>query len=309
MESTIRTAATGLGLGRVTAMSPVDGGLSNDMWRVGTDEGEFAIKVMRVHADSAGFQDSIESAFVVEKRAFRAGVPCPEPMPTSEGRALLRAEGTWVRAHRWCEGTAAAPGECLEEAGHLLARIHRVGRRSTGAISDRPHGGHAWRALGDQGGLPALLADQLRAAATRLARLESMTAVSAHRRVELADSHGDLDPKNTLRSAEQLLAVDWDAAGRRSLERESVGLALDWATGITSFHRVLSAYTGSTGLRLPAEPWVFGGWVAALSDWLVFNVEHRAESDLGRREASQTCDRLLALHRDLDAHLAVLSAL
>ena len=299
-------AAEGFGLGQIEAMVRVEGGLSNDMWRVTTTSGEFAVKVMRAHADAADFRDNIEAAFTIERNAFRADISCPEPMSTVEGQALLRADGHWLRAHRWCEGSSPRPGDRLEDAGSLLARIHRAGGHGVRAINDQPRETGTWAALADEPGLPERLSAQLRSAAQELARLEAATAASPHLVTTYADSHGDLDPKNTLVAAGRLLAVDWDAAGPRPIAREAVSLALDWSENVDGFRRVLTAYAGSSGTTLPTHAWVFGGWVAALSGWLTYNVEQRADTDLGLREASGTCARLLALHHALDEHVTAL---
>lgn len=306
VEATMVKAAESFGLGQVEAMVRVEGGLSNDMWRVTTTSGEFAVKVMRAHADAPDFRDKVEAAFTIERNAFRAGIPCPEPTSTAEGHALLQVDGDWLRAHRWCEGNSPDPGDRLEDAGHLLARIHRAGGHSVRTLDDRPRVTGTWAALAEQPRLPEPLSEQLRSAAPELALLEAATAASPHLVTKFADSHGDLDPKNTLVASGRLLAVDWDAAGPRPIAREAVSLALDWAENAEGFRRALSAYADRSGTTLPTEVWVFGGWVAALGGWLTYNVEQRADTDLGLREASGTCARLLALHRALDEHVSVL---
>ena len=306
VETMMAKATEGFGLGRVRTMIRVEGGLSNEMWRVATESGEFAVKVMRAHADAAEFRDNVEAAFKIERSALRAGIPCPEPKPTPEGLALLRVDGAWLRAHRWCEGSNPSPGDHLEDAGFLLAKIHRAGRKSVRTLDDQPRQGRTWDALAELPGLPGPLSDQLRSAAPELARLEAATAASSRLVTEYADSHGDLDPKNTLFASGQLLAVDWDAAGPRSIAQEAVCLALDWAEDVEGFRRVLTAYADSSATTLPPEAWTFGGWVAALSGWLIYNVEQRADTDLGLREASETCARLLSVHRTLDEHVSAL---
>lgn len=304
MEAIVVKGAEGFGLGRVEATSRVEGGLSNDMWHVRTAEGEFAVKVMRAHAETDGFRGSIEAAFQIEMNAFRTGVPCPEPKATPEGHALLRVDGQWLRAHRWHMGTVPDPAENLSAAGVLLARIHRAGEAVQRPLEDELMGIRRWTALAKITGLPGHVPDQLRRAAPDLAKLESKTLTSRGLLTGFVASHGDLDPKNTLLAGERLLAVDWDAAGPRSFAREAVSLSLDWSDDITGFRRRLAAYAESSGTTIPAEPWVFGGWVEALSGWLVYNAEQRAHTHLGLREVSTTCSRLLALHQALDEYVS-----
>lgn len=304
METIAMRGSDGFGLGRVEATSRVVGGLSNDMWHVRTAEGEFAVKVMRAHAETAGFRGNVEAAFQIEMNAFRSGVPCPEPKATPEGHALLRVDGHWLRAHRWHEGTVPDPAENLSAAGALLARIHRAGHVVKRPLEDELMGIRRWTALARLTGLPGLVSDQLRRAAPDLARLESKTLTSRGLLTGFVASHGDLDPKNTLLADGRLLAVDWDAAGPRSFAREAVSLSLDWSDDITGFRRTLAAYAESSGETIPDEPWVFGGWVEALSGWLVYNAEQRAHTHLGLREVSATCSRLVALHQALDEYMS-----
>lgn len=309
MKTMMGTVADGFGLGDVDGTARVAGGLSHEMWRVSTPRGTFAVKVMRAHADAPDFRESIEAAFAIESRAFRAGVPCPEPIEASEGRALLRVGCLWVRAHRWCEGEVPHPPDHLEDAGSLLAQIHRVGGQSVRTLDDRPRDGRTWSALAERSELPAPLAGQLRSAAPELARLEAATAAGPRRATAFVDSHGDLDPKNSLVSSGRLLAVDWDAAGPRPIVREAVTLALDWSEDVDGFRSVLSAYTAASGITVPRDAWVLGGWVQALTGWLAFNLERRADTDLGRHEAAATSERLLSLHHSLDEYVSALATL
>src|SRR5690242_7846132 len=96
------------GLGR-PAGEPVRvaGGLSNELWRVVTDQGVYAVKRMVVHADRPDFVSNVEAAYGVERRAWERGVPMPEPVPVG-GRALAEVDGGLFRVHRWAEGR---PGE------------------------------------------------------------------------------------------------------------------------------------------------------------------------------------------------------
>ncbi|HEX7350957.1 hypothetical protein [Brachybacterium sp.] len=218
-------------------------------------------------------------------------------------------DGSWWRGHRWCEGTSPSPGDHLEDAGVLLAEIHRAGEKSARALDDQAREARTWGALAELPGLPGPLSDQLCSAAPELAQLGAATAASAHLVTEHADSHSDLDPKNTLFASGRLLAVDRDAAGPRSIAQEAVCLALDWAEDVDGFRRVLTAYADSSGTALPTEAWAFGGWVAALTGWLTCNVEKRSGTGLGLHEASETCARLLSVHRALDEHVLALSDL
>ncbi|WP_224278466.1 phosphotransferase [Nocardioides lacusdianchii] len=255
-------------LGRPTAVRPVTGGLSNEMWKLDTSTGAFAVKVMRAHTDEPGFRDNIERAHAIEAAAFRRGVPCPEPMLAAGGDCLAVVAGDLVRVHRWVEGRPVQPYAWLEEVGELTARIHNVSEHFDDVLDDEPRDEETWAGLADHAEMPHLLAQHLRRAAPRLAELEAHTAANGVR-TRHASSHGDLDPKNALSVGDTLVALDWDAAGPQSVIREASTVALDWSTDPRGFQRVIAAYGRTAGVFPPAEPWVLGGWVAAWGGWLV----------------------------------------
>lgn len=238
------------GLGRpVAAPVRVPGGLSNELWRLTTTGGVFAVKRMVVNAGRPDFVANVEASFAVELRAWRAGVPMPEPVPDA-GCALASVDGSWFRVHRWVPGRAGM--SAAGDAAGLLAAIHAAGDPRWAPAPDFAWDGARWGA--DVAGL-----------ARRVA--------GGPGRVLLVDSHGDLDRKNTLLSAEGvLMAVDWDAAGPVGAVQEAASLALDWSDGSPqSFAEAVRAYTRCSGLIVPAEPWVFAAWVAGQGGWLDYS--------------------------------------
>lgn len=304
----VQEVAEAFSLGEHLDSTMVPGGLSNDLWRLETNTGTFAVKVMRANASMPDFHGNIEAAYAIEKNAYQRGVLCPEPVGLDDGHCLTEVSGELVRVHRWVDGHAVDASRWLEQAGSLVAEIHGAAEPFIAALDDEPWDADGWASLGDHAGLPADLAQMLRDAAPALAELESVTAAPGLETSHV-DSHGDLDPKNTLAVDDSLMALDWDAAGPRPVAREATSVALDWSTDIVEFQRVLAAYTRRSGVRVPAEPWVLGGWVSALGGWLVFNATSRAGVPLGHNEARQTCKRLMRLHARLDRYLAALRSI
>ena len=80
------------GLGDPTAEpARVPGGLSNDLWRLSTGHGTYAVKRMVVNAGRPGFVRNVEASYQVERHAYRAGVPMPEPVPDPRTARALAA--------------------------------------------------------------------------------------------------------------------------------------------------------------------------------------------------------------------------
>jgi hypothetical protein len=265
----------------------VSGGLSNELSRLATREGVFAVKRMVVNADRPDFVGNVERAFEVERRAGAAGVPMPQPIAVpSTGRALAELEGSLFRVHRWVDGQPAVGSAA--DAAALAAYIHAVGNPRWELMADA-----GWDA-GRWGADLAALARRVRAGPERML---------------IVDSHGDLDRKNTLLSADGvLMALDWDAAGPVSAVHEAVSVAMDWSDGDpTVFLDAVQIYGRRSGVSVPAQPWVFGGWVAAKGGWLDYNAMHRGDSPLGRAEVAATLACLSKLTVDLDCLLTAMA--
>jgi Ser/Thr protein kinase RdoA (MazF antagonist) len=266
----------------------VPGGLSNELWRVVTESGRYAVKRMVASVDRPDFVANIEASSQIERRACAGGVPMPRPIaePVSGG-ALARVGESLVRVHEWVDPT---PGDIsvLEVMG-LLGRIHAVG----GPRLDERRSGvwesHRW--------------------GQEITVLAARVAARTPARLLAVDSHRDLDRKNVLRSEHDVLALDWDAAGPVPMVQEVVAVALDWGgTDPVAFRAAVDAYRSAPGIELPAEPWVFGAWVAGQGEWLDYNADHRFDTELGRDEVTAARDRLSGLAASIDELLDALRA-
>jgi Ser/Thr protein kinase RdoA (MazF antagonist) len=281
------------GLGRLQTAEAVAGGLSNELWRVETDTGRYAVKVMRTNADRPDFRTNIEHAFAIEERAYRAGVRCPRPVPAPSGGCLIDVAGLFVRIHEWVDGTAPDPVAARPLLAPLLAGIHAASPQLSQPVEDEPWSADEWLALADRTQGP-LLAARLAAASPALADLESVTSAQGLA-VTWVDTHGDLDPKNTLLVSGHLLALDWDAAQPEPAAREAAAMALDWTTDPQAFAQVVAAYRAQSPQPVPAQPWVLGGWVSALGGWLIHNAERSEDHPRHGREATSALERLMHL--------------
>lgn len=283
----IDRVAAGFDLGRpLRTPSPISGGLSNRLWRLDTDRGAFAVKHMVANADRPAFVDNVEAAFAIERRAWAAGVPLPEPIadPT-DGHALARIDDALVRVHRWVDGTPGAGSPV--EAAELLARIHTAGRPRRAPTPSPPWTGRGWD--------------------TDVADLARRVAPGPDH-VLVVDSHGDLDRKNALRRTDGVLvALDWDAAAPVGAVHEAVGVALDWSdAGPDLFADAVAAYARRSGVVVPAEGWVFAGWVAAQGGWLDYNATHRAGTAASDAQVRATLAALRRVAGRLDELLTAL---
>ncbi|MFI7628511.1 phosphotransferase enzyme family protein [Microbispora rosea] len=268
--------AFGLGLA-VTRGLRVAGYYHNEVWRLDTITGAYAVKRL---------PPSAAPAVEIEVSAWRAGLPVPEPVPSpATGAYVVPVGDGCVRVHRWLDGKAPAlddlSPELSEAMGELVAAVHTAGRDIAPQEPPRadPYGHPATD--------PAYGLAGLAAATARPAGVGTLTM-----------SHGDLHPKNALLRLDGSLAIiDWDTAGPYVAEQEAAGMALDWAArldGSADLDRFDAAVYGyrKAGGDIPAEPWVFGGWVRGYLAFL---------DGAGRNEPTGTLARLHWVEANLDA--------
>jgi Ser/Thr protein kinase RdoA (MazF antagonist) len=218
----------GLGLA-VTRGVRVTGYYHNEMWRVDTITGAYAVKRLPSQA---------EPAVEIEVNAWKSGIPVPAPIPSPATGGYLAAFGdSSMRVHRWLNGRAPAlddlsPG-LSARMGELVAAVHATGRAT--APQELP--------ADDPDRADDL--DDLEAATVRPAGAGTLTM-----------SHGDLHPKNALLCPDGTLAlIDWDTAGAYVAEREAVGMALDWAArldgsvDLARFDAAVEGYRRSGGVQ------------------------------------------------------------
>ncbi|MCY1143959.1 hypothetical protein OWR29_38690 [Actinoplanes sp. Pm04-4] len=269
--------------------------------------------------------------------------PIAEP---GSGRALVRVDGELFRVHRWVDGRAAdsaaaqaaelladihaagAPrweefadhgwdgGRWGAEIASLADRVrsaplqmltvdsHRdLDRKNALRRGDGTLLALDWDAAGPVGAVQEAVAVALDWAATEAGdpsphgeddRQRGASGVP-HARADSGVRPGKEAPGKEAPGKE---APDVSAAGQNGDRRVS--------DRTDAFADAVAAYCRRSGVAVPAEPWVFGGWVAALGGWLDYNADHRADEEIGRTEIAATRRRLRALADNMDAWLDAL---
>ncbi len=315
--------------------TPVEGGLTNRLWRLTTTRGAFAVKQMNRDIHRAGYVDWFDRAFTLEQAAFAALVPMPRPVPVAAtGRCLGEvpdADGSaiTVRVHEWVEGvpldnSAAYPNEVAAHVGSILARIHALGMSPGQTASEVLYvfGDEHWRTLVDRADrADAGWAAEFRGLLPVIGELEAYVVAAHGDRTGLLLSHRDTDPKNFVRApGGELLLVDWDAAGPVNPRHDLANEALVWA----GVHRgepdpavaraFVDGYRRDGGVSEAFRLTDLAELVAVRLFWFEFNV-HRAlgarvrdESDraLGAAVVRRNVTQLPRFARSLGAWLAIL---
>ncbi len=244
-------------------MIRVHGGFANQMYRLDTDQGSFAVKELNLVDNRWTYP--VDDVFRFEQAAFAAGIPMPEPISASHDTLV----------HRWVEGEKVpeepVPAAYAFEIGEILARIHALDVEWTHEPIDEPTP-HDWHELA------------VRAAATgqpwadELATLvETFLAIAqfvetCERPGPVVLTHRDIQPWNLLARDGRPVVLDWELSGMLDLSSELGSTALSIAKGSgyddirpAIFRAVLDGYVAGGGTLPPPGPswfaYLVGGWL------------------------------------------------
>ena len=193
--------------------APVATGRLGAIWRLDTDAGKWAVKVVgELEPDQL---DEIEDGARFQECAFIAGVPTPAVRRTRSGDLVAAAEDVRVRVHAWVH--LEEPDIRLDPTamGRLVAALHQVDFAGATGVHwwySEPVGASRWAdviaALRARG---APFADELDALVPELVGLEAYLGREPR---ELRTCHRDLWADNVRRTPDGSLCVfDFDNAG------------------------------------------------------------------------------------------------
>ncbi len=226
------------GLGTpVTPLSAVTGGLLHRLYRLETDKGRYAVKVLDADVlRKPGVRDEFRRAEHIAALFAEADVPAVTALAVKGDTVQDVGEGT-VIVFPWLDGDMLpfypVTTEQARQIGAVLGRMHTLNLQVPGlpmpAFST--YADAHWETLVRQAHAadmewandPASLLVELRAW-NRLAQ-EGYGGIGSRWVV----SHGDLDQKNVLWKDDTPYLIDWESAGLVSPALEVIGAALSWS--------------------------------------------------------------------------------
>jgi Ser/Thr protein kinase RdoA (MazF antagonist) len=302
--------------GPVTEWAEVGGAWSNRVFRLTAAGRRFAVKEMRNPWADPRWQDWLTASWSFEQQAIAAGIEAPVPVPNpSDGGCLAwvrRCDPALplvaVRLHHWVGGgpvgqKTVSPGTA-RWAGRVLAALHGLQvRPQDRGLYPIPNTDTADRwadltAAADRYG--ASWAQLLSAAAPAVSLSADLARSARFLPEQEVISHGDIDQKNLIASAQGPVLCDWDLAAPVVPRRELADVALSlgcWRDfGIAA--AVVDAYRAAGGTDTAFEPSDLGPSLMVGLDWIAFNVERA----IGLRPA--TAAETAASHRLIPGLLA-----
>jgi Ser/Thr protein kinase RdoA (MazF antagonist) len=276
--------------GEVLAYEPVAGGWSNDLLRLRTTAGEWAVKVVRNPWGEPRWLEWLAEGWRLERAALGAGVRAPEPVLVDGWPVALvpvaAEESVPVRVHVWADG-AVVPREPVDPVlarwvGVTLAHVHDLALEplQPGLFADRAGltTAELW---------PDLL---LRSAGTSWAAELAAAEPFAQRASGLlrpwdpADAvlvHGDLHQRNLLLASDGPLLLDWDVVVPLPPTHDLAHAALTmaaWRDPMVA-REVLAGYAAVAGERPALSRYDLGPALASRLGWIRFRVDRALEGD------------------------------
>lgn len=247
----------------VEPITRIHGGFANRMYRLVTDQGTFAVKELNV-ADRR-WPYRFETVFRLERAAFDAGIPMPEPISASQDMLV----------HRWVEGEkvpeAPVSAEYAFEIGEILARIHALDIEWSPELAEEQTP-LDWPKLAQQAaatGQP--WADTLSSQVDTFLDIAHFVE-TCERPGPVVLTHRDIHPWNLIAREGRPVILDWELSGLLDLSGELGSTALSLAKGPgfddiapSVFRAVLDGYVAGGGVLPPWGP----SWFAfMISGWL-----------------------------------------
>lgn len=289
MKDIIERFCGAYGLGRPTAEPrPVSGGLLHTMYRVETESGRYAIKVLNpeIMQRETALQNMINS-----EKVSHALEPVVSLVAAKEfdGKHVIELDGTWFMVFEWLDGAAVFAPDITKEhcakIGQVLGKIHTGDVQVDGVEPEAEcRDVFDWNGLLEQtklaeadchAALEEYLPELLRLDAETV---EALKKLSKHQVI----SHRDLDPKNVMWWEGQPCLIDWEAVGYVNPFQELVEVLNYWITEEGGFHNfekfkaLMTEY--SVSMELESVDWdiVLAAGFDGMLGWLEYNIKRAA---------------------------------
>lgn len=291
----------------------VMGGLLHRMYRVNTDKGIYAVKVLNteIMKRPTALQNTVNSEKIAT--AFQSTIPVVAALEIN-GKQIHELNGAHYMVFDWVEGVSVFPPMITSEncyaIGEVLGKIHSKQLSIEGVTPEED--GVTMFAWDDyqkqlQGYAAQDWAIRYREA---LPDIKTWNQAACDAGEVLAKtlvlSHRDLDPKNVMWNPNTPWIIDWEAAGYVNPYQELLEAINYWADdgkgGLLKghFEALLKAYTQHVQLENVDWEAVFAGSYVGMLGWLDYNVKRalrmeattEEEVQLGKEQVNSTIETL-----------------
>ena len=264
----------------------VTGGLLHRMYRVCTDQGEYAVKVLNpeIMKRPVALRNTVNSERIAA--AFQTVIPVVAALEIN-GKQIHELDGAHYMIFAWVEGASIflpmISAQNCYAIGDVLGKMHHENLTIDGVIPEedgaRVYDWDGYQVLlqGYEGETWAMRYQD----ALSDIKTWNQAACDAQEILTktLVISHRDLDPKNVMWKDNAPLIIDWEAAGYVNPYQELLEVVNYWADngngGLLKEHfdALFDAYTQH--MKLERVDWnaVFAGSFLGMLGWLDYNVK------------------------------------
>lgn len=286
MKEKIKRLCERYGLGTLeNAPVIVKGGLLHKMYRVQTDNGDYAVKVL--NPDIMQRSEALNNMIYSERiaNAFADEIPLVAAKQL-QGQYVIKEEEFYYMAFDWLEGASIfAPNittyHC-EQIGKILGKIHSMNIKIEGMEKEEnTRELFAWdsflqEAKGQNVTWYLALEDNL----SSIKRWDKQAVESLHLASEYqVISHRDLDPKNVMWKEAKPYIIDWEAAGYVNPFQELIEVLNYWIVDEAGeydrekFEALRKAYTDSMDISEVDWEVILHCSFDGMLGWLEYNVK------------------------------------
>lgn len=305
-----------LNLGTVVKeIAQVTGGLLHKMYRVNTDKGVYAVKVLNpeIMKRPVALIHTVNSEKIAA--AFKLMIPVVAALEINR-KQIHELNGKHYMIFDWMEGASIFPPRITSEncyaIGDVLGKMHHENLAIDGVIPEEDGAlMFTWDKYQEllQGYENEAWAIRYQAAVSDIKSWNQAACdAGAVLAKTLVISHRDLDPKNVMWNDNSPLIIDWEAAGYVNPYQEFLEVVNYWADdgkgGLLKNHfdALFDAYTQH--VKLESVDWdaVFAGSYMGMLGWLEYNLKRALgieaatedEVQLGKEQVLGTITALYA---------------
>lgn len=303
----------------------ITGGLMHRMYRVETETGTYAVKVLNeeVMSRPVAYRNMMNSEKIAA--GFSKILPVVAAMEF-EGTQIQEVEGCYYMLFPWVEGTSVFPPDISEKhceiIGEILGKMHAAELSVEGINPEQEKAEmYAWDSFAKEAeekriSMLSCRKEQTENLCWMTEFDQALTDIKKWNQAvfDATDilnqyrvlSHRDLDPKNVLWNKGKPLLIDWEAAGFVNPYQELLEIINYWADdgagGLykSHFDALINAY--QKHMQLAGVNWdaVFDGSYAGMLGWLEYNVkralgllsEDEKDQEDGARQVTSTVQAL-----------------
>jgi Ser/Thr protein kinase RdoA (MazF antagonist) len=285
----------------------IEGGLLHIMWKICTQNGEYAVKILNKEIIS---KEGVGSEYIVSEeiadQAKMYGIRAVSALRSQSGNLIEKVQEEYVLLYPWLHGKTLKQEEITprhaEMIGRITAELHNAPIKALGLKAPK----HKYIEITQWVEILERLAgvcnewklDFVSLIPQILKVTPDIAQALEHNTVINVISHRDLDPKNVVWNVEKPFLIDWESAGYTTPGQELAALSLDWSSG-NSEKLFIACLQGYCSLRPIMGEEILNGLFSALNNklrWLEFNTrralgvasQSNEEITLGNSECIKT---------------------